>query len=410
MKRPLSLLTLLSLAGVAFAQGPLTPPVGADPAIGPANALTPGGAPQATMKTLHQVEPRIPIDGVPLVINATGSFYLTKNLHFTEPTGDAITIAASDVTIDLNGFAITSDAVVTGSAIVVSGTRDNITVRNGSIRGNSAPPTLAGFLNGIDAMTAQNSRFERLQISSCRQRGITAGATSLIQSCQARGNGGIGLWAMHVMDSLAESNQDGIYGEAAVERCTSQYNVGVGMQSFRVTHGFARLNGDIGIYAFIGTVSHCTSAQNGSFGIYGGSAAVSHSMAYGNGDIGIYVDTGSVANCVAGYGASGGIQADEGSVSHCTAEYNDSHGITANYGTIIGCTAVNNGGIGLNGFGASITQSRARSNSQHGIYATEGVIAQCVASGNNTSATVPFTDIFPSAPDPVSRTGNFPTP
>jgi hypothetical protein len=54
MKPHLSLL-FIALSGAALAQGPLTPPAGADPSIGPVNALTAGGLPQATMKTLHQV-------------------------------------------------------------------------------------------------------------------------------------------------------------------------------------------------------------------------------------------------------------------------------------------------------------------------------------------------------------------
>jgi hypothetical protein len=59
----LILLCVLALPAVLPAQGPLTPPPGADPSIGPVNALTAGGLPQATMKTLHQVELRTAIAG-----------------------------------------------------------------------------------------------------------------------------------------------------------------------------------------------------------------------------------------------------------------------------------------------------------------------------------------------------------
>ena len=89
----------------AFAQGSLTPP----------------GAPAPTMKTLQQVEPRTPISALPFTISNSGSYYLTANL--TGAAGsDGITILASDVTLDLNGFTMTgvrSGAIDNGKTIVI---------------------------------------------------------------------------------------------------------------------------------------------------------------------------------------------------------------------------------------------------------------------------------------------------
>ena len=92
--RPLLLPGLLALAALALAQGSLTPP----------------GAPAPTMKTLDQVEPRIPLQvGSPGVfgngvggfsITAPGSYYLTKDL--TVVTHNGIWIDADNVTIDLS--------------------------------------------------------------------------------------------------------------------------------------------------------------------------------------------------------------------------------------------------------------------------------------------------------------------
>src|SRR5687767_2002071 len=87
----------------AFGQGSLTPPP---------------GPPAPTMKTLDQVEARAPIDptrpgfALPYTISTRGSYYLTANLVVT--AGNAIVISASNVTLDLNGFTISSSASPAG--------------------------------------------------------------------------------------------------------------------------------------------------------------------------------------------------------------------------------------------------------------------------------------------------------
>src|SRR5688572_30579567 len=91
---------LLALTSIAFAQGPLTPP----------------GAPGLTMKSLDQVEPRIPLTPTYTPGDATsvfkitqpGSYFLTGNLK--PPAGKhGILIALlvpGAVEIDLMGFTI----------------------------------------------------------------------------------------------------------------------------------------------------------------------------------------------------------------------------------------------------------------------------------------------------------------
>src|SRR5712692_225180 len=67
--------------------------------------LTPSGPPGLTFKTLQQIEPRTPISALPFPIVSPGSYYLTTNLTGIAGT-NGITIAASDVTLDLSGFAL----------------------------------------------------------------------------------------------------------------------------------------------------------------------------------------------------------------------------------------------------------------------------------------------------------------
>src|SRR5215831_11960234 len=99
-------------------------------------SLTPPGAPAPTMKTLTQIEPRTPISSLPFTINTPGSYYLTTNLNTT--VSNAIVIATSGVTLDLNGFTLSStvaNAANGGTAILINSGLSELTILNGHIRG-----------------------------------------------------------------------------------------------------------------------------------------------------------------------------------------------------------------------------------------------------------------------------------
>jgi hypothetical protein len=135
-------------------------------------SLTPPGVPAPTMKTLDQVEPRKEINATNTPGTATAVFRIAQpgSYYLSAPvTGIAarhgIEIAASDVTLDLNGFALVG---VGGSLSGVSAPGVvNLTVRNGSVR--------TWGQSGVSASGATGSVIEDLKLSNNGGGGLVVG-------------------------------------------------------------------------------------------------------------------------------------------------------------------------------------------------------------------------------------------
>ncbi len=190
-------------------------------------SLTPPGAPAPTMKTLAQVEPRTPIATAPVTITQPGSYYLTTNL------AGSVTIAADNVTLDLMGFTIIP---ASGSAILQSGPRSRVLVRNGIL---SAPTA-----NGIDFSTSTalaGTIFEDLRIYDCQNYGIAVGGGCIVRRCQVQDAGMAGIRASgnsEVRDctvtgsgiGLQASGANARFSGNAVRGNTDNYNFSAGNQ------------------------------------------------------------------------------------------------------------------------------------------------------------------------------------
>jgi parallel beta-helix repeat protein len=291
------------LTSTGFAQGSLTPPP---------------GAPAPTMKTLDQIEARTIVNATntpgdatnTFIIRTPGSYYLTGNI--TGASGKhGISVLASNVTLDLNGFALigtgaggATRGVTTTTAIV------NFSIRNGNVRGWSGGGVWAG---------AAVTLAEKLLLSD------NVGGIGL-----AVGNGSL------VKDCVASGNTTGFFcpDRTQINNCIATVNTDVG---FRCT-------------AYVNLID-CTSSRNGGHGIVtlGACSLVRCSSTRNDGN---GIDTGdscTLVNCTASNnGAAGIASADGSSIIDCTASFNRNGGFyLGSENTVRGCTAQANGDAGI---------------------------------------------------------------
>jgi len=239
-----SMLSVSVLLAGALIAGPLNPPA---------------GPVASSLKTLTEVEPRIPLtqattpgDGNSIFrISAPGSYYLIGNV--TGVSGKSgIEIASNGVTIDLNGYTLQGVAGSLEGIVPDTGLRTLLIIRNGMIAGWGSHGIDLDF--GAPSTSLGNVIEDVLAVSNVGD-GIKVPDGSSVSRCVAARNGGAGF---------VTSNN------AIFIACTAQGNTANGFSA-----GFgclyrdciARSNGGSG-FAPTGTgkFTNCSATNNSVFG------------------------------------------------------------------------------------------------------------------------------------------------
>ncbi|MEM1321270.1 MAG: right-handed parallel beta-helix repeat-containing protein [Bacteroidota bacterium] len=264
-----------------------------------------------TQNDLQAQDARTPIDSVAYfanygsvgyasyVITEPGSYYLTQNINSAQSGAFGIVIDADDVFLDLNGYIILGDRTGspgifslpsngggTGDGIHLEGTRNNITIKNGTI------DSWAG--NGIYGNNTNLSSFYNLLIRNNGRHGIEVHDYNVLIDCKSFYNyyDGIRTGEGCTISDCKSSANSG-YGFkinrfSKLSRCMASYNALDGFsisQDGKLVNCSATENEGIGIDISIGAfVSFCLSNRNGEAGIQAFSdCIVANSVASYNG-------------------------------------------------------------------------------------------------------------------------------
>lgn len=280
-----------------------------------------------------KLEKRTPISSLPFTISAGGAYYLTSGQRAAAGQ-NGITVNASNVTIDLNGFRLSGFGTNAG---IFSTGQSNIEVRNG---------TIDGWSHGIDMLGSSAVRIENVRASGNSAGGISVGAKSTVSSCSAMSNGMRGI----------KTEQGSIVAKCVVVGTTGPSAQGIA--------------GDDGCLIIDSVVRESSGAEGNSIRVNDGNSIIRCAVSNGSGNNLNAIVAGNntkVIDCVvndnAGTSSDGIRVGGESLVSGCTVSGNGGDGVTAQ----TNCLVQNNNASSNAGAGFRLTGDRSRLEGNHAI-------------------------------------------
>ncbi|MFT4536705.1 MAG: hypothetical protein ACJA1A_002373 [Saprospiraceae bacterium] len=301
---------------------------------------------------LSDCESRIPISSLPFTITESGSYYLTESIDAGGSNG--ITISASNVTLDLNGYTLLSDGSGPLSAVYCNASISNLVIRNGIISNWGG--------HGINGVNASHCNITDMQISDCKLTGVSVGINSRIENCTATNN---------LFDGINTKNQ------GLVINCIASNNGTEGI--------------DVNANSIVST---CVVSNNGANGIEASTKSeVTHCIANDNTEDGIEVAAGGMINsCNANSNGENGFDISSGSnIRNSTARANTQNGYKLNSDVFASNNSADNNilsGFLLTGNDARLDNNHSTDNIQNGFQATlsNNVFIRNTTSGNSATA------------------------
>lgn len=384
----------------AFAQGSLAPPSGP---VGP------------TMKTLAEIdaavadsraallakaESRVPISDATTpgnatadyIISAPGSYYLTGNIQGSAGKS-GIRIAASHVTLDLEGFVLTGSPGSVHGIVVASGS--HIRIQRGH---------LTGWNRGVSSDTTHtNLHLAELHVQSTSGGGLNIpGAGAIIERCHIADTTGAGILASFdgslvrdcTVTGVSHGGSDNeVYGIAAavIEGCVVSGIVSlggafgiVGARNVARTH-VKSIRGATGTVLISAQVIETCSVSNDSLAVTGSISGLSGTIVRGSYVRGIATESSSNAN---------GVQAAR--VVDCVVEVVSNIGTgvgvgiaVTQVGLVTGCSVSGvsgvSGGYGIRNLaGHALLENNRVASCETGISANHGLVRNNFTNNNTT--------------------------
>lgn len=315
--------------------------------------LAPPGPPGVTMKTLDEVEPRIPLiegaDGITsdsesdLVITQPGSYYFTAGISASGTY--AIKVTVPGVTIDLSGYELSASDADAFAGIFTHGV--GTVIKNGFI---------SGFYHAIYAPSFDCGTISDVTVRNCLDSAVYVNNEWTLTNVKAYGGG---TSADQTIAGIEVGSNCKITGCLASDNDKNGFRIGIGTL---ITNSAASSNGLKGIdYRASCLITNCTANSNGTDGFGGLSFLAGASQLT------------RFKNCVASGNAQNGFQGGRDCIlKDCTAVNNTKSGFYFNSGgSFIDCSANKNveNGISIGDF-CILKGNHCSSNSISGILVT----------------------------------------